>query len=89
MRKLTSGRLQDIEATLKIIKKSGKTMRFIYKIGIVPFLNIGGGLIPDKAWIELLEFERKQELELLRFGEYLRKKYKINEEKNDRTKNKM
>lgn len=72
MKKLTSGRLQDLEAVLKMIKESGKTFRFIYKVGTVQFINFGH-LLTDKEWIKSLEFEIKQEKENIRFYNNLRK----------------
>lgn len=71
---LTSGRLQDLEKTLEIICSSGRTMRFIYKIGLVPYLTFAQG-ITDKEWISILKFNIKQEKELLKFEDELKRKH--------------
>ena len=66
-KKLTSGRLQDIEANLAIAKKKG-IQSSLLKIQL-PFL----WTYSKEEWIKLLELERKHEIEMLEFKEGLKK----------------
>jgi hypothetical protein len=71
--KLTSRKLQDIEAIIEIIKKKGNTLKTIYKIGIIPYLPIRHN-VNKKQWIKILEFEKKQEKERLVFWDRIFKR---------------
>ena len=69
--KLTSGKLQDIETMIELVKKE-KTNKLNY------FLNRWS--MPSKIftstkdWLKILSFLKKQEIEKLKFFEGLKKK---------------
>ena len=70
--KITSGRLQDIEAWIKIVKE-GKKSRLTHFMNrfAVPYIAFRG--YTDDEWLKILEFERKQELEKIKFENSMRK----------------
>lgn len=67
--KLTSGKLQDIEANLEILKKSGKVGVFLYQASL-PFT----WKYTKKGLIKILEFERRQEIDRIKFFSKLKDK---------------
>lgn len=71
-KELTSGRLQDIEATLGILKRTKhQTAKSVLMLGVVPYLYLRG--LNYEEWIRILEFERKQEKESLIFWDNILK----------------
>jgi len=62
VKKLISGKLQDIEANLEILKKSGKIGVFLYQASLPCTWRY-----TKEKFIRILEFEKKQEIEKLKF----------------------
>ena len=67
---VNSGKLQDIEANIKMLKEGNSITDMIMRLATFPMW-----FIKKEAWLELLEFERKQEIERLEFKQHLKDKY--------------
>lgn len=66
MTAVTSGRLQDIEETLKIVKED----KLLAKLGKISLPDVWG--LSKEKWIKALEFEKKQEIAKIKFFNKLR-----------------
>ena len=66
---METGRLQDIEANIEMLKSEGKMGLFFHR------LNCPAMIFTKRIdWIKILEFKKKQEIEKIKFFENLEKK---------------
>lgn len=70
--KLTSGKLQDIEVWIKMVKK-GKKNKLTHFLNRWSVPYIAFKRYTDDEWLKILEFERKQEIERIKFEKSLKK----------------